>query len=106
MTAPQRLQLGLLVGADHILVIAQLTASPVPVVQVEHPGGLVLKVRVAGKDPGPVLPRLHRVRSQPAAHRRGRDHLDQSTSRDLGRQVRAGPPRQRNVEAAGGLQVL
>jgi hypothetical protein len=57
----QGLELGFLLGADHVLVRAERLAVPAPVVEVEHSGGLDGEVRVTGEDPGPVAPRLDRI---------------------------------------------
>ena len=70
MAAAQRLQLGLLVGGDHVVVIAERHTAPDAGVQVQHPGRLGGEVGVPGEDPRPVPPRLDRVVVQPAPHRR------------------------------------
>ncbi len=92
----QGLELGLLIGADHVLVLAERAALPLAGVQVQHSGGLDLELGVAGEDPGPVLPRLDRVGRQPPPYRAGRDRLGQATGNDLGSQFRARPPRERH----------
>ena len=70
--AAERLQLGLLIGADHVLVRATAACPRRPGVEVQHPAGLHGEVGVAREDPGARLPRLDRVFVQPAPDRRGR----------------------------------
>jgi hypothetical protein len=52
------LDAGLLVGAEHVLVVAERFPFPFPLVEVQDAGGLEGEVRVAGEDPRPVLPGL------------------------------------------------
>jgi hypothetical protein len=72
VAARQRLQLGLLVGADDVLARVQPPTLKAPGVEVEHPTGLRLEVRVAREDPRALLPRLQRPVMQPAPDRRRR----------------------------------
>jgi hypothetical protein len=72
MAARQRLQLGLLVGADHELARMQPPALEAAGVEVEHPAGPGLEVGVAREDPRALLPRLERAVVQPAPDRRRR----------------------------------
>ena len=66
------LDAGLLIGAEHVVVLTERLAFPFPLVKVEDPAGLDGEVRVAGEDPRPVLPGLEVLISEPAAHRRRR----------------------------------
>jgi 3',5'-cyclic AMP phosphodiesterase CpdA len=66
-------------------------------VKIEDPGGLDRKPRVAGEDPGPVLPRLDRILVQPAPHGRGRHRRHQTLGDRPGGQLHGGPPRQRHL---------
>jgi hypothetical protein len=68
--APERLQLRLLIGADHVLVRAQALALERAVVEIEHPTGLLGEVWIAREDPGTCLPWLDRILVQPAPDRR------------------------------------
>ncbi len=97
MTTRQRLQLALLVGADHVVVGSQFDPFPHALIQVEHPGGLDREVRVARKDPRPVPPWLDRIPGQPAAHRRPRQRLDETFGDRLRCQLRRTPSRQRHL---------
>jgi len=72
MAARERLQLGLLVGADHELARMQPPALEPPGVEIQDAAGLAVKVRVARKDPRALLPRLDRPVVQPAPDRRRR----------------------------------
>ena len=71
----QGLELGFLIGTDHIIVGTERVALPPPGIQIEHPGGLGLEIGVTGKDPGPVLPGLDRIGGQPSVHGGRRDRL-------------------------------
>ena len=93
----QRLELGLLIGADHVLVLAELDSAPEPLVEIEHPSGLDREIRIAREDPRPVLPGLDRVLMQPAPHRRSRHRPDQPFGDGLRGQLRGTPPRQRHL---------
>jgi hypothetical protein len=64
--AAERLQLRLLVGAEHVLVRAQTPSLEAALVEIEHPARLPGEVRVADEDPGALLPRLQGVVVQPA----------------------------------------
>jgi hypothetical protein len=72
MTACQRLQLGLLVGADDVLAGMQPAALKAPRVEVQDAPGLGLELRIARKDPRALLPRFERAVMQPAPDRRRR----------------------------------
>jgi hypothetical protein len=61
-----RLNAGLLVGAEHVLVGPQRLALPAAGVQVQHRAGQLEEVRVARKDPALMAPRAQRVVHQPA----------------------------------------
>ncbi len=69
MAAHPGLDAGLLVGAEHEVLRVQGFSRPLPGVQVEDPPGLGGEVRIAGKDPGPVLPRADGVFVKPPPHR-------------------------------------
>jgi GTPase len=71
VVAAERLQLRLLVGADHVFVRAQPTALEASLIEVEHPAGFLRKGGVADEDPGALLPRLQRIVMQPTPDRRG-----------------------------------
>jgi hypothetical protein len=72
VAARERLQLGLLVGADDVLVRMQPPTFKAPDVEIQHAAGLGLKVRVAREDPRALLPRFQRAVVQPAPDRRRR----------------------------------
>jgi hypothetical protein len=61
VVASEGLELGLLVGADDVLVGPQPVALPQSLIEVEHSFGLGCEVRVSGKDPGLMQPRLDRI---------------------------------------------
>jgi hypothetical protein len=58
MPARERLQLGLLIGADDVLTGVQQPALKPPCVEVEHPPGLGLELGITREDPRPLLPGL------------------------------------------------
>jgi hypothetical protein len=67
VTAAAGLDGRLLIGADDVLIICQRFSVPDALVQVEHPGGLGLQLRVADEDPRLVLPWFEGVLSQPTS---------------------------------------
>ena len=69
VTAEASLDRGLLVGRDHIVVFAQWLALPGSGVQVGHPRGLGLEIRVAGEDPRWMPPGADGVLGQPPPDR-------------------------------------
>jgi hypothetical protein len=71
MHAASSLHAGLLVGAEHVVVLAERLAVEGPCVEVEHSGCCDGEMRVAREDPRSMLSRLERVSGQPAAHRGG-----------------------------------
>ena len=94
MTAAERLELGLLVGGDHVVGGAERDAVEHPGVEVEHPGGLSGEVGIAGEDPRPEAPRLDRRGVKPPAHRRRGDGLNGSShngQRSIDRMTAAWP---------------
>ncbi len=103
MATSERLELGLLVGRDHVVVCAKCFAVEDPLVEVEEQRGLLGEVRVAREAPRAITPGLDRRRRQPAAHRRRRDRLDEPFAPRLGRQLVRAPARQRNVTSLGWL---
>ena len=95
--APARLDLGLLVGADHQVTRVQQLALPAALVEVQHGTGLLREARVARKDPRSVLPGADRVLGQPARDRRGR-RLADGTLDHQSVQLSAREPRQGNAQ--------
>lgn len=103
MAAAQRLELGLLVRGDHIVVRTEANPAPHAGVEVQDPGRLGCEVGVAGEDPRPVTPRLDGVGVQPAAHRRRRDRRNQPLPYCLAGELGRAPPRQRHLALLGRL---
>ena len=102
VAAPERLQLGLLVGGDHELVGTKQLALEAPGVEVEHPPRLLSEIEVAAEDPGAHLPGLDRILRQPAPDRRGRG-LGDAAFDDEAVKLSAAEARER--DAAGGGQL-
>ena len=103
MATSERLELGLLVGRDHVVVCAECLAVEDPLVEVENARAFAAKSGSRVEDPRAITPWLDRRRRQPAAHRRRRDRLDEPFAPRLGRQLVRAPPRQRNVTSLGWL---
>jgi hypothetical protein len=83
VAAAARLDAGLLIGADDVLVLTEGPAVDDALVQVQHSGGLGPERRVTREDPGVVPPRPDGILGQPAAQRRGRNVLDQPAGDDF-----------------------
>jgi hypothetical protein len=94
VAAAARLDAGLLIGGDHVLVAGERDAVPDPRVKVQDPGGLGGEVRVADEQPGPVLPGFDRVGGQDPADGGGGDRIGDAAFGHLGGQIGAAPPRQ------------
>jgi hypothetical protein len=102
VAAPERLQLGLLVGRDHELAGMKQPPLEAAGVEVEHPARLLLEVGIAAKDPGPHLPGLDRILRKPAPDRRGR-RLSDAALDDEAVQLRAAEARERDTVGGGQL---
>ena len=96
LTAATRLDAGFLVGANHSVARGKRRTLPTALVEIEYPGGLALKVRVARKDPTTVRPRTDRILSEPAPQGRFADGGDQPTLDDLAADLWQAPARQRH----------
>lgn len=103
VAATQRLKLGLLVRGDHVVVRAERHSVEVPLVEIEHSSSLGLEVRIAREDPRPIAPRLDHVCSQPPAHRRRGDRIDEPLAHRLEGQLVGAPTRQGDCPAFGWL---
>jgi MFS family permease len=97
MAAAARLDLGLLIRREHILVVTQQLALEDALVQVQNTAGLGGEVWGTREDPRVVPPRLDGILGQPAAQRRGRDRLDQPAADDLSPQLLKAPPADRDA---------
>src|SRR6266545_6047450 len=103
MAAAARLDAGLLIGADDVLVLTQGLAIDDALVQIQHSGGLGPKRRVTREDPGVVAPRPDGILGQPAAQRRGRHVIDQPAGDDRLAQLGKAPPAERGATGGGQL---
>jgi len=68
MDAAAGLHAGLLIDAEHVVVVAEGFAVPHAHVEVQRASGPPGEVGIAGEDPGAVLPRFERIAGQPPAH--------------------------------------
>ena len=103
MDAHAGLDAGLLVSAEHVVVLAERFTFPFPLVEIQDAGGLDGEVRVAGEDPRPVLPGLQGVVSEPAAHRGRRRRGNDAASCRMAGQFRTGRAGQRRSARGGHL---
>src|SRR5207244_7777031 len=98
--ARPRLDRGLLVGAEHVLVRAERLALKDPLVEIEHDAGLLGEARVAREDPAAVTPGSDRVFIEPAPDRRARDRLDDAALNHEPAQILARETRERQTKLA------
>ncbi len=100
MRAHPRLNAGLLVGTQNVLVREQRATFPFPMVQIEDPIGLGLKVRIAGKDPRASVPGAQRIVMQPPPYGATADLRHDPSSDDLLSDVGAAESGQRHPALA------
>ena len=81
--AAARLDAGLLVGADHIVVRAQGMPLPGRFVEIEDTASLVGEIGISGKDPAAMVPRADGVFGEPPPDGRLTDRSGQTTANDL-----------------------
>jgi len=67
------LNTGLLVAANHVILLAQGASFPYAMIQVEHAAGLPGEVRVPRPDPTAIAPRPNRVGAEPTPNGRPAD---------------------------------
>ena len=103
MLAAARLDTGFFVCRHHEFVCTQCGPFPGFRIQIEDATGLMGKVRIAGKDPAAVAPRLQSVRIQPAPEGHTTDLRHDAASDDLAPQFRNREARQGHIEPAGQL---
>jgi len=77
MAAEARLDTGLFIGTDDVILGAKWGPLPVSGIQIQHSSRLLGKVGVAGKDPLLVAPRFEGIGSQNPPDRAGTDRLAQ-----------------------------
>ena len=95
MAAVTRLDTGFLVCTDDAILGRKCLTLSAALVQIEHPGGLALKIRVARKDPTAVRPRADRILCEPAPQGRLPDAGHESASDHLAANLRQAPARER-----------
>ncbi len=101
MNATACLNAGLLVGRDDEIVAPQGFALPAAGIEVENAPRLYGKVRVAWKDPTPMLPGANGIFTEPAPHSLVADGGCQSAAFDLAGYVAATEARQRQSAGSG-----
>src|SRR5713101_263017 len=101
MHAAARLNAGLLVRGDHEIVAPQRLALPAAGVEVKNAPRLHTEVRVARKDPAPMLPGADGILTEPAPHRLVADGGDQPAAFDLAGDVGATQARQWQTARGG-----
>jgi hypothetical protein len=98
-----RLNAGLFIGGDHKVVRPQGKPIPHPLIEVQNPAGLLLKLRVPGKDPAPVVSRLDGILSQPSPDGRPAHVSHNAPLNSFPRNLAGAPSRQRNPALRGQL---
>ena len=98
MDAQPRLDAGLLVGRDDVLILAQRLPLPAPLVQIQDAPGLGLEVQIARKDPAAVLPRPDGVFVQPTPDRAVADARHQARALSVSRHIGHAESRQWQAE--------
>jgi hypothetical protein len=83
MAAMTGLNAGFLISAEHTVLWEERLAFPDPFVQIQDPSGLLLEVRVPGKDPTPVAPRLDRILGEPAPESGVANRSDEAPTESL-----------------------
>ncbi len=101
MFSMSRLNTRLFIGRDHKIVRPQRKSFPYPLVEVQDPAGFLLKLRITGKDPAPVLPRLDGILSKPSPDC-GTAHLSHDASLNSCSCNFAGAPSRQGNAAFGG----
>lgn len=103
MSSTPCLNARLFIGGDHKVVGPQGKSVPHSLIKVQNPAGLLLKLRVPGKDPTPVLPRLNGILSQPSPDG-GTAHVGNNASLySFPGNFPGAPSRQRNAAFRGQL---
>src|SRR5215472_520139 len=101
MTSASRLNAGLLIGGDHVVVRRQRLAFPDAFVEIQNPPRLGGKVGVAREDPAAVRPWADRIGIQPAPDRAAADRRHEPGALGFACQVVHAPPRKRTARAGG-----
>jgi hypothetical protein len=79
MEAVPCLDAGLFIGGDYKFILFERLSFPLTLVEIQNPGRLGGKVRVAWENPTPMLPRPNRIFMQPAPKRGLTQLSDQTT---------------------------
>ena len=95
------LNTGLFIRAEDEIVRAQRLSFPAPGIEVEDVASLDGKLRIAGKDPRPVLPWPDRVLVQPSPDGLVTDAGDDPGTLGLAHDISGAQPRQRHAERGG-----
>ena len=103
MAAAARLNRGLLVRGDHVVVETQALALPGAGIEVEHAPGLGGEVGIAGEDPASVGPGSDGVGGEPAPDGGAGDLGHETAADHLGSDVWHVQPGQRDAELSGQL---
>jgi hypothetical protein len=98
MLAQAGLDAGLLVGGDQVVLGAQGSAVPVPLIQVQNPTGLGGEVGITREDPAAMTPWAKSIAAQPPPQSRSADLRDQSFGDHLTLDFSEGESRKRQPE--------
>ena len=91
------LNTGLFVSRDDKVARPQGESIPYPLIKIQDPACLMLKLGITGKDPAPVLPWLNGILSQPPPDRRAAHVSHNAPLNSCSRNFAGAPSRQRNT---------
>ena len=97
MNAAAGLHAGFLVRRDHKFIVLERFSFPLALVQIQNPAGFGGKVRVAGKNPAPMLPGTNGILVQPAPQRRLTQLRYQTALADMPSEFVQTPARERHL---------
>jgi hypothetical protein len=103
MLATARLETRFLIGGDDEFIGPQRGPVPASGIQIQHAPGFLGELRIAGKDPAAMTPRLQRIGAQPPPQGHAADLGHDATGQDLAMQFRDGEARQRHIGPTGQL---
>ena len=96
MPANPRLDAGLLISTDHVLIGSQGDSLPQSLLQIQYPSCLVLKQRIPREDPTAVLPGFDRILMKPSPDRRAANLSNNPSAYHFRGNLTAAEPRQRD----------
>ena len=101
MPSMSRLDAGLLIGGYHKVSGTEWKSIPYPLIEIQHPAGLLLKLGIPGENPAPVLPRLDGIFSKPAPDCRAAHVSYNASLNGFSGNIAGAPSRQRSSALRG-----